>query len=315
MDRIDEDIAAFLDQVVEEEYDGDHEGAIDQCMSRRGHDDKNMFGICAVDSTGAIKQAANAEGTFPIESAAKPLALALALEDCGAEEVFKHVSCEPRGDPYHSIAALEEGRKGVPANPMITGGAIATTAMIHGSNGEERFTRLREFIRTLADNPEIDYDPQVLEGESIDLHRALFYYMRNHGVVRGNEEDKLLPYVRMTAMTMNCIDLGRIAAVLANGGRAPGSNRQLIGEDNVRIVLTLMCLTGMYEGSGRYAVDVGIPSKSGISGAIMAVVPGRMGFGVIGPALDEQGNSIAGVRMLSKLARRWKLSVFAQKQR
>lgn len=310
MDQIDEDIAAFLDQVIEEEYDADHEGDINPCMSRLGCTDKSMFGICAVDDSGAVKQAANAEGTFPIESVSKALALALALEDCGAEEVFRLVSCEPRGDPYHSIAALEEGQKGVPSNPMITGGAIAVTSMIRGADGEERFARLRGFIRALADNPEIDFDQRVLEGESVDLHRALFYYMRNHGVVQGREEDTLLPYLRLTATTMNCIDLARIAAVLANGGRTPGSDRQLIQEENVRIVLTLMFLAGMYEASGRYAVEVGIPSKSGISGAIMAVVPGRMGLGVIGPALDEAGNSIAGVRMLGKLARRWKLSVF-----
>lgn len=311
MDQIDESIEAFLDQVVEEEQGADHNGDIHACMSRLGHTDKDTFGLCAVDTSGVVKHAANAEEVFHIESASKPLALALALEDRGAEEVFRFVGKEPNGDPYHSVAALEEGHKGVASNPMITAGAIAVTGMINGSDGEERFSRLREFVRTLAGNPEIDYDPAMLEGESLDLHRALFYYMRDHDVVAGSEEDTVMPYARQTALTMNCIDLGRIAAVLANKGRLPGSNHQLIKEENVRIVLTVMFLTGMYEASGRYAVDVGIPSKSGISGAIMAVVPGRMGFGVMGPSLDDAGNSIAGVRMLGKVARRWNLSVFA----
>lgn len=311
MDSIQENIEAFLDQVVEEEQDADHDGAINACMRRLGRTDKDTFGICAVDTSGRVKHAANAKEVFYIESASKPLSLALALEDCGAEEVFRHVGKEPNGDPYHSVAALEEGLKGVASNPMITAGAIAVTGLIHGGDGEERFSRLRDFVRTLAGNPEIDDDPAMLEGESLDLHRALFYYMRDHDVVQGNENDILVPYARQTALTMNCIDLGRIAAVLANRGRLPGSSQQLIKEENVRIVLTVMLLTGMYEASGRYAVDVGIPSKSGVSGAIMAVVPGRMGFGVMGPSLDDAGNSIAGVRMLGKIARRWNLSVLA----
>lgn len=310
MDQIDENITAVLDQIVEEEHDALHEGAVHDCMCRLGRGDKGRFGICAVGDSGTVKTAANAEDSFPVESVSKPLALALALEDCGAEKVFARVSREPRGDPYHSIAALEEGRKGMASNPMINAGAIAVTAMIHGRDGEHRFSRLREFICTLADNPDIDYDTQMLDVEPVDLNRALFYYMREHGIVEGSEDDGLLPYTRLTAMTMNCIDLARIAAVFANGGRAPGSDRQLIQEDNVRIVLTLMFLTGMYERSGSYAVDVGIPSKSGVSGAIMAVVPGRMGFGTMGPALDASGSSIAGVRMLGKLAQRWSLSVF-----
>ncbi|WP_111641865.1 glutaminase A [Marinimicrobium alkaliphilum] len=301
MDAINENIEAFLDQIVEEERDADHEGCIN----------KDTFGICAVDTSGLVKHAANAEAVFHIESASKPLALALALEDCGAEEVFRHVGKEPNGDAYHSVAALEEGHKGFASNPMITAGAIAVTGKIHGVDGEERFSRLRDFVRSLASNPKIDYDPEMLKGESLDLHRALFYYMRDHDVVKGREEDTVLPYARQTALTMNCIDLGRIASVLANKGRVPGSDRQLIKEENVRIVLTVMFLTGMYEASGRYAVDVGIPSKSGVSGAIMAVVPGRMGFGVMGPKLDAAGNSIAGVRMLGKVARRWNLSVFS----
>ena len=299
MNLINKSFEAFLDQVVKEERDAGHDST------------KGTLGICAVDTSGVVKQAADAEGLFHIQSVSKPLALALALEDRGAEEVFRHVGKEPNGDPYHSIAALEENHKGFASNPMITAGAIAVTGMINGSDGEERFSRLREFVRSLASNPKIDYDPAMLKGDSLDLHRALFYYMRDHGVVKGNEEDTVLVYARQTALTMSCIDLGRIAAVLANKGRVPGSNHQLIKEENVRIVLTVMFLTGMYEASGRYAVDVGIPSKSGVSGAIMAVVPGRMGFGVMSPTLDSAGNSIAGVRMLGKVARHWKLSVFS----
>lgn len=310
MDRIDEDMAAYLEQVVKEESEREHEGEMATSMEDIGKDEHELFGIGVVGTDGRSRKAADADEPFPIESVSKAIVLALALEDVGPHKLFRHVGKEPEGDPYHSVATLEEGRKGVPANPMINAGAISVTALVKAADGDERFTRIRDFIRTLADNPRIDYNRELFETEEKDLNRSLFHYMRHHGVVEGSEGDSLVPYFKQTALQMDCVDLARIAAVFANGGRAPGSDTRLISADTVRIVLTLMFTTGMYQGSGGYSVDVGIPSKSGVSGAIMAVVPGRMGFGLIGPALDSNGNSIAGVRVLRKLVERWDLRVF-----
>lgn len=311
MEFVEEDFKAYLEQVVDEERQVNHNGSMGSCMEKIGKTDREMFGICACSLSGQVRQAANADEVIPLESTSKVLSLALALEDVGAEALFEHIGKEPKGDPFHSVAALEEGELGVPSNPMINAGAIATASLIKGRDGNERFERLLNFTRQLAGNPNIDYNRAMYEAESKDLNRALFYYMRSHSVVSGSEEDKLLPYVKQTAIEMDCIDLARIAAVLANKGKDPTTGKQLIKPDNVRIVLTLMFTTGMYDASGQFAVNVGVPAKSGLSGAILAVVPGLMGLGVAGPALDESGNSIAGVRILYKLVTRWQLGVFA----
>lgn len=310
MDRIDEDMTAYLEKVVKEESERDHDGEMATTMEDIGKDEHELFGVGAVGTDATRCKAGDADEPFPIESVSKAIVLALALEDVGPEKVFSHVGEEPEGDPYHSIATLEEGKKGEPSNPMINAGAIAVTSLVKAADGEERFARIRDYMRTLADNPRIDYNHSMFEAEKKDLNRALFYYMRNHGVVEGSEEDKLVPYFKQTSLEMDCMDLARIAAVFANGGCAPGSDTRLISAQTVRIVLTLMFTTGMYQGSGKFSVEVGIPSKSGVSGAIMAVVPGRMGFGLIGPALDGCGNSIAGVRVLRKVVERWNLRVF-----
>lgn len=310
MDRIDEDMAACLEQVVQEEARRDHDGGMATTLEVIGKGSPELFGICAVGDGSAASKAGDADEPFPVESVAKALTLALALEDRGPDKVFEHVDVEPEGEPYHSISTLEEGEKGVPPNPMINAGAIVATSMVNGADGEERFSRIREFARTLAGNPRIDYNRRVFESENKDLNRALFYYMRSHGVVEGSEEDLLMPYIKQGALEMDCADLARCAAVLANDGCDPGSGTRLVSAETVRIVLTLMFTTGMYQGSGKFAVDVGIPAKSGVSGAIMAVAPGRMGFGLIGPSLDANGNSIAGVRMLRQVVERRKLRVF-----
>lgn len=312
MDRIDEDMAACLEQVVQEEAGRDHDGGMATTLEVIGKGSPELFGICAVGDGSAASKAGDADEPFPVESVAKALTLALALEDRGLPKVLERVDVEPEGDPYHTIASLEEGAqaKGMPSNPMVNAGAIAVVSLVKGADGDERFARIREFARALAGNPRIDYNRRLFETEDKDLNRALFYYMRSHDVVQGSEEDVLMPYIKQGALEMDCTDLARCAAVLANGGRDPASGTRLVSAETVRIVLTLMFTTGMYQGSGRFSVDVGIPAKSGVSGALMAVAPGRMGFGLIGPSLDADGNSIAGVRMLRQVVERRKLRVF-----
>lgn len=310
MQRFDKDDIDYLERVVDEELQVHHEGSMPSYMEEIGKADSDLVGISMMGIDGQQAQAGSAEQSFPLESTSKALSLALALEDSGPDEVFRCVGREPSGDPYHSIATLEEGEMGVPSNPMINAGAIVATSMIKGRDGDERFARLLAFIRSLAGNTGIDLNRKMFEAEDKDLNRALFYYMRNHGVVKGSEEDELVPYLKQTSIEMNCIELSRVAAVFANKGRDPFSDEPLISEQTVRIVLTLMLTTGMYDESGKFAVDVGIPAKSGMSGAIMAVVPGRMGFGLIGPALDDNGNSVAGIRILQRLSSQWRLGMF-----
>ena len=310
MECINEDMSAYMAKVVEEERAKDHDGETATTMQLLGLEDHEMFGIAAVGTDGHVEQGAQATTKFPLESVSKALGLALALEDVGEEVLFKSVAKEPRGDQFNSIAAIEEGEHGLPSNPMINAGAIVCTAHIKAQDGNERFARLLQFMRDLADNQSLDYSHKMVAKMPKDVNRAIFYYLRAQGLVAGEESDSLVPYFKQTAVEVNCVDLARIAGVFANGGRCLKTNKQLVSEETVRIVLTLMFTTGMYEGSGSFAVDVGIPAKSGVSGAIMAVVPGQMGISTIGPALDEHGNSIAGVNMLKKVTKRWKLAHF-----
>ena len=97
--------------------------------------------------------------------------------------------------------------------------------------------------------------------------------------------------------------------LLANDGVDP-SGKRLLNSDTVRVVKTIMLTCGMYDGSGEFAVRVGVPAKSGVGGGIMAVVPTRMGIGIFSPALDEKGNGYAGIMLLQKLSEQLFLSIF-----
>jgi glutaminase len=66
----------------------------------------------------------------------------------------------------------------------------------------------------------------------------------------------------------------------------------------------------MYDYAGEWLYDVGMPAKSGVSGGVIAVLPGQLGIGVFSPLLDSHGNSVRGIRVCSALSRRWDLHLF-----
>ena len=114
----------------------------------------------------------------------------------------------------------------------------------------------------------------------------------------------------MCSLSVTAESLAGLGLLLAGGGICPATGERLLSPDTVRVVKTIMLTCGMYDGSGTFAVQVGIPSKSGVGGGIMAVSPTRMGIGIYSPGLDDKGNSLAGIHVLEDLSRKLYLSVF-----
>ncbi|UTR11009.1 glutaminase A [Evansella sp. LMS18] len=273
--------------------------------------DRDALSI-AVYEEGTCASAGDIQEKFTLQSISKVLSLALALMDNGEEEVFSRVGMEPTGDPFNSIIKLETHSPSKPLNPMINAGALSVTSMIHGGSVEERLGRLLTFIHELTGNPSISYNEEVAksEYETADLNRALVYFMKQHGVINENSETLLELYTKQCAIEVNCEDLAKIGYVIANEGLHAESQRPVIPLHIARILKTFMVTCGMYNASGEFAIRVGIPAKSGVSGGIMASVPHRVGIGIYGPALDEKGNSVAGMQLLEVLSQRYDLSIF-----
>lgn len=261
---------------------------------------------------GNCTSAGDIERKFTLQSISKVISLAFVLMDRGYEYVFQHVGMEPTGDPYNSIAKLETMDVAKPLNPLINAGALAVTHMIKGSNVEDRFHRLVSFIQSLADNTEIGYSKEVAQSEyeSADLNRALSYFLKQHGIIDEDVEQLIDLYTKQCAIEMNCLDLARIGLVFAMDGTDPINGNHIIPKDIARICKTFMVTCGMYNASGEFAIKIGIPAKSGVSGGIMGAVPGKFGIGIFGPALDDRGNSFAGIKLLELLSGKYSLSMF-----
>lgn len=250
---------------------------------------------------------------FTIQSVSKPLVLMLALMEYGEERVFSKVGKEPTGDPFNSLVRLEtfkEWKK--PFNPMINAGAIAIASLFEGESNDDRLDKVLGFIRKLANNPDIHVNEDVYNSEKRTGHknRAMAHYLKDLGVIEGDPEEVVDLYFKHCSIEATTMDLARIASILACGGKDPLTGEVIVPKRVSRIVNTLMVTCGMYDESGEFAVNVGIPSKSGVGGGIMSVIPGKMGIAVYGPALDKKGNSSAGVKLLERISEEYDLSIF-----
>jgi glutaminase len=261
---------------------------------------------------GECLSAGDTRERMTLQSISKVLTLAYALMDCGEEFVFSKVGYEPTGDPFNSIIKLEIHNPSKPLNPMINAGALAIAHMIYGKTVQDRFNKILDFVRDLSGNNMVTYSDEVAksEFETSFLNRSLCYYMKQHGVIDEKVEDLMDLYTKICAIEVDCLDLARIGLVFAMNGIDPVTNRRIIPDAVARICKTFMVTCGMYNASGEFAIRVGIPAKSGVSGGIMGAIPHRYGLGILGPALDEKGNSVAGLKLLEMLSSKYSLSMF-----
>jgi glutaminase len=239
---------------------------------------------------------------FTMQSVVKVFTLLLALRDRGDQHVFGRVGREQAVGAFNSFETF--GRStGYPANPFVNSGALAVVDMLDGGNAEVRVSRVLELIRRLSDNPTIEVNQDVAAAEfaNADRNRAICYFLRSCGIVTADIEDLMWAYCQMCAIQVGVDDLARAGGLLAHDSRIVSVPELPLLRD-VHGVRRLMLTTGMYISSGWYSYAIGIPAKSGVSGAMLGIVPGVGGIGVYGPALDEASNSIGGVRMMGALA-------------
>ncbi len=281
------------------------EGRVADYIPRLGQARRDEVGItvCAVD--GQVFQAGDAEKRFSIQSISKVLNLIFALEKHGFDTVFHQTRMEPSGDPFNSMQKLSDNQE-IPFNPMVNLGALAVTDLLIPYG----FTTLKDYICSLCEDPGITMDEEIFESEwsHCDRNYSLAYLLKSKGVLKHDVTEVMRLYTQLCSLSVHTGDLAKLGALLASGGVRDG--KECVREETVRTVLTIMFTCGLYDGSGEFAVRVGLPGKSGVGGGILAVSPHKMGIGVYSPSLDEKGNSLPGQQMIAYLARREKLHLF-----
>jgi glutaminase len=262
------------------------------------------FGAAITDLSGQQWAAGDSDEIFCLQSIAKVATLALALEAPGPEEVFRHVGVSAIADPFNSIMRLEMDTPHKPHNPMINSGAIVIVSLLPQEGIEGKIGAICRMCARLSGEgrAEVVEEVYISEKATSDRNRALAYFLKSVGSMNGGVEEVLDVYFRACSIGATARTLSVMGATLAADGRNPITGKRVITPEAAHIIRAVMTTCGMYDGSGEFAVKAGIPAKSGVGGGIMGAVTGRAGIGTFGPALDERGNSTAGLAAFQALS-------------
>ena len=271
--------------------------------------DGRQAAVAVATLDGQVFSAGAAEQNFSLQSISKIFGLVMAMNRLG-DELWQRVNMEPSGQPFNSIVQLE-WEKGIPRNPVINAGAIlvADVLVSHYSASKTAFLT---FLRRLTGVEAIYADPLVYQSELEHGNRnaALAYLMKSFGNIEAEVPQVLEHYFHQCATAINCKQLAQSLLFLANRGVQPGCNEQICSRRDAHRVNAILSTSGMYDQSGEFAFKVGLPAKSGVGGAIVAIVPQ---FGVItawSPPLNRFGNSVVAMQLISQLAEELGLSLF-----
>jgi glutaminase len=262
----------------------------------------DWFSICLVTTGGHVYEVGDSRQPFTIQSISKPFVYGLALEDNSRAEVLKKIGVEPTGDAFNAIS-LEPGT-GRPRNPMINAGAIAAAGLIAGSTPKTRLQRMLDMFSLYA-GEELVIDQAVYRSESDTGHRnrAIGHMLRNFDILTEPPDPVVDLYFKQCSVSVTCRGLAVMAATLANHGLNPITGRRALRGEYVESVLSVMGSCGMYDYAGEWLYRMGMPAKSGVTGGVIAVLPGQLGIGVFSPKLDTHGNSVRGLHACEDLSR------------
>ena len=277
---------------------------------RRIDPEQLAIAVCTVD--GQRFSIGDARTAFCLQSVSKTVSYCLALDQHGTDAVHRHVGREPSGQSFNELAL---NPRGLPHNPMVNAGAIMTTSLIKpGVDIADRFDYVAETWRRLTGGGRVGFNNAVYlsERQTADRNFALGYSMRERGAFPEGVDlhETLEFYFQNCSIEVDAEMLAVAAASLANAGVCPLTNDPVFAVETVQSCLSLMSSCGMYDFSGEFAFTIGLPAKSGVSGALMVVIPGLMGICVWSPRLDEHGNSVRGIEFCRKLVAEYNVHAF-----
>lgn len=265
--------------------------------------DPDKLAVALCTTSGHLYSVGDDDVEFSIQSISKPFAYALALEELGPVEVHKVVGVEPSGDPYNALSLDPQTNR--PSNPMINAGAIVVNQLINGADSsvEDRAEKIRAFFSQLAGR-ELSINDALVNNELSTSHRnlAIAHLLKEVDMVQDQVHDAVESYTRQCSVMVTVKDLAVMAATLANGGVQPVTGERVLSKEASRVTQAVMTSSGMYDGSGRWMVNVGIPAKSGVAGGLIGTMPGQLGIASLSPRLNERGNSVRGVKIFGELS-------------
>jgi glutaminase len=274
---------------------------------------RDLFGLCVVQTNGKIYAAGDTAVEFSIQSVSKPFVFALVLQAVGEDEARVKLGVNSTGLPFNSVMAIELNKDRT-MNPMVNAGAIATTSLVPGRSAEAKWRFIQEGLSRFAGRQlSLDVDVYQSEAATNQRNQGIARLLESYGRIYFDPLEATDVYTRQCSLNVTVKDLAVMGATLADGGVNPLTQEQVINPAYCPRVLAVMATAGLYEYSGDWLYEIGLPGKSGVSGGIVTVSPGKGGLGTFSPPLDEAGNSVRGQLATRYLSQRLGLNLFASK--
>jgi glutaminase len=294
-----------------ERYRGDDSGAVADYIPVLAKAPPDLFGIAVVGAWGRSFEIGDVAARFSIQSVSKPFVFALVCDTIGYEAARLRLGVNSTGFPFNSLMAVELNAERT-MNPLVNAGAIATTSLAPGATPEEKWESIRERLSLFAGR-ELTINEEVYASESATNRRnhGIAHLLNSYERLYSDPDEATDIYTRQCSLDVTTHDLAVMASTLANGGVNPVTGDTVIGPGVCRRVLAVMASAGLYELSGDWLYQIGVPGKSGVSGGIVTVSPGKGGLATYSPPLDAAGNSVRGQLATKYLAERLGLNLFA----
>ncbi|MGJ3354535.1 glutaminase A [Providencia sp. Je.9.19] len=265
--------------------------------------DSQLCALSIVTVQGDVITAGDTQYRFALESISKVCTLALALEDYDANTIQEKIGATPTGLPFNSVMALElHGEK--PLSPLVNAGAMSAASIIKAQSIEERWQRILAIQQKLGSKDIYLSDELNQSEQTTNFHnRGIAWLLYSAGYLYCDTMEACDVYTRQCSTLVTTVELATMGATIASGGKNPITQEQVLKPDNCTRILAEMTMEGMYDSSGDWAYTVGLPSKSGVGGGILTIIPGVMAIAAFSPPLDTVGNSVRGQKMITSVAK------------
>ena len=297
-----------------ERYAGNDDGEVADYIPALARVNRSLFGFSIVGVNGGVFEIGDAGHPFSIQSVSKIFVFALICQAIGAETAREKIGVNATGLPFNSVMAIElNGDRTM--NPMVNAGAIAATSLAPGETAEAKWQFIQDGLSRFAGR-RLELDREIYESEAATnlRNRGIAKLLEGYGRMYFDALEATDVYTRQCSLLVTAHDLAVMGATLADGGLNPVTGEQVIDPLNCKRVLALLATAGLYERSGDWLYEIGLPGKSGVSGGIVTIAPGKGGLGTFAPPLDVAGNSIKGQRVTKYLSEKLGLNLFASRQ-
>src|SRR5215203_2865528 len=270
--------------------------------------DPTLYGIAVVTADGTVYTAGDVKTEVSIQSISKVFTMAQVIQEQGLDSVEKRIGVDATGARFNSIIAIEGVRTvvgtGAPEmNPLLNPGAISATSMVTGGTADAVWKKIIGFHNDAAGRElTVLQDVYKSEADTNQRNQAIGALMLAYGYIKDNWQQAVDLYTRQCSIGVNAQDLAMMAATLAFGGQNPATQKQVMDAAKVPGVLAVMATAGLYDDSGKWLYQTGLPAKSGVGGGLIAVSPGKFGIAVVSPPLDDAGNSVRAQRAITDIS-------------